>query len=419
VVYDSPATLLDDFEEFTPMRSALLIILITAADAPSVAATAPETPVVVFENGREGYGNYRIPALIRAANGDLLAFCEARTGGDASEIDLVMKRSTDLGATWSDLQAVRESEGFRKYFDGEAPPITVGNPAPIVDLLDPQHPGRIWLPFTLENDRVFVTYSDDHGATWAPEREITESVKLRNWGWYATGPVHSIQLQYGPHRGRLVVPADHRVGDGGADRGPNGAQVIYSDDHGRSWHLGAIDDTYDDGLHANETTVVELSDGRLYFNTRDQNGPAPGTRGEAWSTDGGKTFEPVTNGNWQAFSPCPESLDPPVVECSLLRIQHNIGNSQQDVVLFCGPDEDGPSGPGRSDLRLRYSTDDARSWKDGPLIHVGPAAYSDMAALAEGSDRIGILFEAGLPSGPQYNRIVFTSITTNRILAGP
>src|SRR5690606_7754997 len=62
--------------------------------------------VVVFEKGSDGYNVFRIPAIVRAANGDLLAFCEARSGGDASEIDLVMKRSSDSGATWGSLQVV-------------------------------------------------------------------------------------------------------------------------------------------------------------------------------------------------------------------------------------------------------------------------------------------------------------------------
>ncbi len=364
---------------------------------------------VVFEAGTDGYPIYRIPALVSAANGDPLAFCEARQGDDASEIDLVMKRSTDGGQSWGDLQVVQESDDFRDLFEADVPEITVGNPAPVVDLLSTEHPGRVWLPFTLENDRVFVVFSDDHGQTWSERREITSTVKLPDWGWYATGPVHSIQLQHGEHCGRLVIPADHRIGEDTADRGPNGMQVILTDDHGETWRLGAIDDTYDDGLNANETTVVEIGNGGLYFNTRDQNGDAPGTRGETWSGDGGETLS-CPAANWHVIQPCPALLDPPVVQCSLLRVFSRTAGDASDLILFCGPDDDGPTGGGRNDLRLRYSTDGAAlTWQDGPLIHTGPAAYSDMVLLAPVT--VGILYEASEPGAENaYQRIVFSVV---------
>ena len=333
-------------------------------------ARADHPATMIFEAGQDGYPVYRIPAIVKAANGDLLAFCEARQGGDASEIDLVQKRSTDGGKTWSKLQVVQESDHYYAELQVDVAEITIGNPAPVVDLLDPDHPGRIWMPFTVENDRVFVIHSDDHGATWSSRREITSRVKKDSWGWYATGPVHSIQIQRGPHRGRLVIPCDHRHGNDGEDRGDNGVHNVISDDHGKTWRLGAIDDTYKDGLNSNETTVVELNDGTLYFNTRDQNGDAPGTRGEAWSRDGGDTFESRSEA-WQQFRPIAGAIDPPVVQCALLR-------ASDDLILFSGPDDNGPSGKGRSDLRLRLSKDEANSWQDGPLLHTGPAAYSDM-----------------------------------------
>ena len=379
------------------MTSTLLHILTTCFFLH--VATADHPANTVFQAGQDGYKVYRIPALINAPNGDLLAFCEARQGGDASEVDLVLKRSSDLGETWGPLEVVQESDSFRSLFGKEAPPITVGNPAPVVDLIGPKHPGRIWLPFTLENDRVFVTFSDDNGKTWSDRREITSSVKLEEWGWYATGPVHSIQLQRAPYCGRLVVPCDHRIGDNGGDHGPSGAHVIYSDDHGETWKLGAIDDTYEDALNANETAVLELKDGSLYFNTRDQKGKAPGSRGEARSRDGGLTFESRSN-DWKQFQPSSNVLDPPVVQCSLLRIDN--------LLVFCGPDENGPSGKGRSDLRIRISKDQAKTWQDGPLVHIGPAAYSDMTSVNE--EKIGILFEAG--RNAPYESIRFTAIVT-------
>ena len=380
---------------------------------PLATAAGDSEAVSVFQSGSEGYKHFRIPAIVRAANGDLLAFCEARDGGDASEIDLVLKRSRDQGATWQPLQVVQKHEPFRYLFDHEPSAISIGNPAPVVDRLDPQHPGRIWLPFTVENTWVFVTYSDDHGESWAEPRDITGDVKREEWGWYATGPVHSIQLRRGKHRGRLVVPADHRLGSGGADRGPEGAQAILSDDHGQTWRLGAIDASYDDDLKANETTVVELNDGRLYFNTRDQHGAAEGTRGGAYSSDGGESFDPAASPQYKWFAPEPEPLDPPVVQCALLRAAARAEGDASNLILFSGPDEDGPSGKGRSDLRLRYTLDETASWQDGPMLHQGPAAYSDMVRLRAGE--VGVLFEAGDPGGSPYDSIRFLRFRTNEL----
>lgn len=396
------------------LRNLFFAIVLCARIVPSLSGHAQEfSRATVFLNGTEGYNAYRIPTIVKAADGQLLAFCEARAGGDASEIDLVLKRSSDEGATWQALEVVQESDDFQVYFPQPNAAISVGNPAPVVDLLDPQHPGRIWLPFTLENDRVFVTYSDDHGRSWSPPREITSQVKLEPWGWYATGPVHSLQIQRGVHRGRLVVPADHRIGEDGLDRGALGAHVLLSDDHGQTWRLGAVDDSYDDDLQTNETTVVELNDGQLYFNTRDQNGQAIGTRGEAYSSDGGQSWQPRTQGDYRVFAPAPPLLDPPVVQCSLLRFSSTAEGDQQNLILFSGPDDNGPSGPGRSDLRLRYTTDETLTWRDGPLIHQGPAAYSDMVRLDE--QHVGILFEAGPAGQKPYDRIEFVIASVDEL----
>ncbi len=370
--------------------------------------------VTVFKAKTEGYNVYRIPAMIRAANGDLLAFCEAREGGDASEIDLVLKRSEDQGTTWGKIQVVEESSDYQQLYPGN--PITVGNPAPVVDLLDPKHPGRIWLPYTVENDRIYVVYSDDHGATWSKRREITSDVKLDSWGWYATGPVHSIQLRHGKYKGRLLVPADHRLGDDGADKGPLGMQAFYSDDHGATWKMGAIDDTYEDGINSNETTAIELIDGRVYFNSRDQNGKAPGSRGQAYSKDGGETFLPSPQEQYKWLFPVDSTIDPPVVQCALLRASSIKNGDKQNIIFFSGPDDNGPTGKGRSDLRLRYSIDETKSWKDGSLLHEGPAAYSDLVRLTPQGDRFGLFFEAGNLGESAYQRIDFITFSLNDVL---
>ena len=136
--------------------------------------------VPVFVSGTEGYRSFRIPALIALPNGELLAFCEGRVNGanDYGNIDMVMKRSTDRGQTWSPLQVVAEFGDLQ-----------LGNPAPVVDLTDPTFPqGRIFLFYNTGNNHeseilkghgiksCWYKTSIDNGATWSAPVDITVQV---------------------------------------------------------------------------------------------------------------------------------------------------------------------------------------------------------------------------------------------------
>src|SRR5437016_3531915 len=82
------------------------VMLLTSSRLYGGVAEPVQTPV--FMAGEDGYHTYRIPALIVSPRGTLLAFCEGRKqgGGDAGDIDLVLKRSSDNGKTWGALQVV-------------------------------------------------------------------------------------------------------------------------------------------------------------------------------------------------------------------------------------------------------------------------------------------------------------------------
>lgn len=205
----------------------------------------------VYARGQDGYHTYRIPALLATQAGTLLAFCEGRKNGpaDFGDIDLVVKRSADNGAAWSEQAIVHEEGG-----DAE---IAIGNPCPVQD----RDTGIVWLPFCRDNRRVFVTWSEDDGRSWAAPREITRDAVAPGWDWVATGPGVGIQLRGGPWKGRLAIPSDHR--DDAAYR--NGSHMIYSDDHGATWQRG-------EPLFPgpNECQAVELADGALLLNIRMQ-----------------------------------------------------------------------------------------------------------------------------------------------------
>ncbi len=306
-----------------------------------------QTPV--FISGQDGYHTYRIPAIVATLQGTLLAICEGRRNSrsDHGDIDLVLKRSFDLGETWEPMQVIW----------GEPGEVTIGNPCPVVD----RDTGTIWLPFCRDNDRVFVTQSDDDGATWARPTEITEAVKPQGWTWYATGPGHGIQLD----SGRLLIPCDHRNPE------EMHSHVFFSDDHGASWQLGGVL-----GAQTDECEAVQTADGALYLNMRSYQGRH--RRAYAWSRDGGETWSEVK---------LDDTLVEPVCQASVARFtkaqQHG-----KNRVLFSNP-----ASTERRQMTLRLSYDECRTWNEGKLLHAGPAAYSDLCIAPDMT--ICCLYERG------------------------
>ena len=288
------------------------------------------------------------------------------------DIDLVLKRSTDLGQTWSDLQVVWNDENN-----------TCGNPCPVVD----QQTGRIWLALTWnlgsESEgqimagttrhprRVFMTRSDDDGATWAEPVEMPH-LRRDHWRWYATGPDKGIQLTRGAHAGRLVIPCNHSD-HSDPQKHPYRSHVIYSDDHGQTWHLGgALDE------RTNESTIVELSDGAILDNMRSYHGQH--RRAVAISNDGGESWGAVT---------LDEQLVEPVCQASILRYSWPDPQSPptRSRIVFSNP----ASSTARKQLTLRLSYDEGKTWAMSRTLYGGSAAYSCLARLPDGT--IGVLFE--------------------------
>lgn len=324
----------------------------------------------IYQSG-EGAHTYRIPALIVSNAGTLLAFAEARRsgGGDAGDIDLVVRRSTDCGESWGEIITVWD-DGIN----------TCGNPAPVVD----RKTGRIWLPMTwnhgsdhereiisgtsLEPRRPYITYSDDDGRTWSQAQELPQ-LRQPHWGWYATGPGNSIQMTEGKYEGRIVVPANHSDTQSDDDHYYR-SHVFYSEDGGASWNLGGTA-----GPATNESTVVELSDGSLLLNMRSYVGL--NRRAVSISTDGGETWsEPVLD----------ERLIEPVCQASMVRDDRSKRSSPNGRILFVNP-----ASTKRERLTLRVSRDVGKSWDEEILVYAGSAAYSSITVLPD--NQIGILFE--------------------------
>lgn len=337
----------------------------------------------LYRPGDNGYSCFRIPAVIRTSQGTLLAFAEARRDhcGDAGDIDLVVRRSVDLGKTWSPMTVVWDDAGN-----------TCGNPAPVVDsrtgrivLLSTWNLGTDREPMIIDGKsrdtrRVFVLSSSDDGLSWTKPRDVTSTAKRPDWTWYATGPCNGIQIRNGQHAGRLVIPCDHIE----AGTKKYFSHTIHSDDGGETWALGGTTPTD----KVNECTVAEVGKGRLLLNMR--NYDANRFRRTTISDDGGAS--------WSALRP-DTALPEPVCQASLVRLWDA---GRKPVLAFSNP----ASQKSRVNMTVRWSKDGGRSWYASQVVHEGPSAYSNLVELPGG--RLGLLYEGGAQKA--YEGIAWTSL---------
>ena len=372
------------------MCTHLIRLLLLVTFSQSVASASEPTSVDVFVAGEDGYFAYRIPALLTTKPGTLLAFCEGRktTLSDDGDNDMVLRRSTDDGRSWLKLQLVHEEGGDEV--------VSIGNPCPVIDPAT----GRIFLSMNRKNGHVLLTHSDDDGISWSKVRDITDSASKPGWGWYAMGPGIGIALERGPHRGRLILPANHRETP---DRsGPSASHIIYSDDHGETWKLGGTV-----GLHTNECQLVETVAGdgsELLINMRNhwaRSGKRPelaGRRLISRSRDDGLTWTDPTRD---------ESLIEPTCQASLIRYSWP-ADSQRSTLLFANPD----STSKRERMTVRISHDEGRTWPTSKLFDPGPSGYCCLTRLKDG--RIGLIYERG-----NYLRLKFVTFSLDWFSASP
>jgi sialidase-1 len=334
----------------------LAIIAIAVIDPASSRAEQPKPlfeQQTLFKSGEGGYHTYRIPALIVTKNGTVLAFCEARrkNSSDLGDIDLVQRRSSDGGKTWSKMQVLAD--------DGEH---TMGNPCPVVD----KKTGTIWLPYCRDNKQVFVIKSDDEGKTWSKSVDITKEAKDPDWAWVGTGPGHGIQLK----SGRLLIPCWAGVEPNVTHGKTQLSYAVCSDDAGKTWKRGeALDRDASD-----ECQAVELADGRVYMTLRSRKKQ----RGYAISKDGGQS--------WSAVKYDPRLPDPSC-QGSILRLTTEKQDGKNRILLATPARTDA-----RTHLTVRLSSDECESWPISRVVDAGSSAYSDLAVTKGGE--ILLLYEA-------------------------
>ena len=362
--------------------------------------------VAVFTSGTEGHKSYRIPAIIALKNKEILAFAEGRVNnsGDYGDINIVMKRSADKGRTWSPVKVLVNYASLQ-----------AGNPAPVVDMLDAEHPqGVVYLFYNTGNNHegevrkgnglreVWYIKSTDQGKSWSDAVNITLQAHRpfqptanpayqfkEDWRTYANTPGHAFQFQHGVYKGRIFVAANHTAGDPQAQYRDCNAHGLYSDDHGKTFKLS----TNVDIPGSNETMAAELSDGRMMMSIRNQRGDIK-QRILAYSSNGGASWDTAY------FEP---SLPDPVCQGSIITLGYKKGKA---IIASCNAADEKK----RDNLTLRISYDEGKTWKKSIVVDKSAdekkrdwAAYSDLVILDKKT--IGVFYERN-----GYAEIVFKTI---------
>ena len=384
----------------------------SAGRAKVISVTVPfKSPKGEYVTQQDRYHTFRIPGMVVAADGSVLLFAEGRRGKGSdprrdknAPIDIVMRRSTDQGRTWQPLQVI--DTGFRP--DGGL--VDFGDPTPVLDAVTGTvflfhgqfadvgptfpSPGQSALPADGKHV-VWVLASRDHGVTWSDRRQVPypdEPGKTSDglyWRSAEPGPGSGIQLQWqksDAHNGRLVIPAK-RSGSKTPDADVTVEPfVYYSDDHGKTWQVGKVTP----GPDANESEVVELVDGSLLLDGRQNSGTF---RRRHVSTDGGAS--------WGPDNPFQIPLTP--VDGSLARYSAKRLGHDRDRILFSGPRGEG--GLNRNNITVWTSYDEGRTFVNPVQFNHGFAAYSVIQRLADGT--IGLAVETASGPARRYGEITF------------
>lgn len=393
----------------------------------------------VFEEGRvirpadeNGQRCYRIPALITAKDGSLLLAFDDRYGPDEKsktwcrdapydpgnssaaikQTDIALYRSVNDGKSFENYgfiaQGTKDSRGL-SYTD---PALVVdrssgkifaffvrGYDKRVAQAVSGYHSGNVEGPITDRNVQdTVVIESEDNGCTWKNMKlisNLTDKVVVGGKTYTGRGRFvtsgSGVQLKFGLHAGRLIVPIAVDIDPSDSAKFVNLA--IYSDDGGDTWEIGegVAGVGYVSG---DENKIIELSDGRLMMNSKEFKG---GMRWSSYSEDQGKTWsDPVDH---LIAPPDHPNMYNAGINVGLIKAYPNAvkGSAASKVLLFSAPinrrNGSDYGVDGRENGWVMGSCDDGKTWSFGRQVEKNRFQYSSMTVMSDGS--IGMVYESG------------------------
>ncbi len=321
----------------------------------------------LYAPGDYGSRNWRIPALMSLPDGSLLAVNDKRkyTETDLPEdIDIVARRSTDNGRTWTEPVNIAVGQGYKKGFGDPALALTSGGDVICVFVGG----NGLWASTPEDPQCSYVSRSSDGGVTWTAPENITSVLwgvnaanpQCRQYSYSFFGSGNGLTLKKGKYAGRVLFAAAM----GPAKHLNNHA--VYSDDGGVTWNVSDL--AFEGG---DEAKMVELSDGRILMSVR-----RTGYRGYSLSDDGGVTWH--SQGLWPEMNTNACNGDmiryPASAHGGTDMLLHSIPNSmdRRNVSIFC-------------------SYDEGKTWCSPKTICPTKSVYSSMTVLSDGT--VGIYVE--------------------------
>ena len=305
---------------------------------------------------QEGISCYRIPAIVTAKNGDLIAAIDERVPscGDlkwSKDINIVVRRSADNGKTWSKIERAVDFPYGQSASD----------PSMIVDAKT----GDIFLFYNFmnldkEKDIYYFHFvkSTNNGKTWSKPVDITDQIAKSEW---------RADFKF-ITSGRGIYTSDGRLLHTMVNL-TSGLRIFGSDDHGKSWYV--IETPINP---ADESKIVELSDGRWMVNSR-VNGK-------------GMRYTHISDDHGASWTTRPEpTLIDPSCNASIVRYSSKAAGDDRDRLLFSNAEDS----KDRKNLSVRISYDEGKSWSEGKVIYEGVSAYSSLTVLDNGD--IAVFFE--------------------------
>lgn len=328
--------------------------------------------IALRQSGQDDCHTYRIPGLATTNKGTLIAVYDNRyrNGGDLpGDMDVGMSRSTDGGQSWEAMKVIADMGNDPKWsYDG------IGDPCVLVD----RKTGTIWVAALWshgnrgwhgsgpgltpeETGQVVLVKSEDDGVTWSAPINITPQIKDPSWRLLLQGPGKGISLR----DGTLVFPAQFRDGAGVPH-----STLFFSQDHGKSWQMGTGAKS-----KTTEAQVVELGDGTLMLNCRDDRG---GSRSILTTRDLGST--------WQEHPTSRKALPEPVCMASLIRLDTERWGP---ILLFSNPNQT----RGRQRMTVKVSKDEGLTWPEKwhTLLDEDLSMYSCLTPIDK--DHVGLIYE--------------------------